>query len=71
MRPACNIHSNPDGGVFADTGSQVVLRSTTIQNNIMDVTNDSSAESVGQAEPLPWLTLTPNGRVARHRSESL
>ena len=45
---ACNIHDNRDGGVFADSGSQVVLRSTTIQNNTpgdaMDVTNDSSAD---------------------------
>lgn len=44
----CDIHDDPDVGVSADSGSQVVLRRTTIHNNTpgdaLDVTTDSSAD---------------------------
>lgn len=44
----CNIHDNKDFGVSVDSGSQVFLRHTMIQNNSpgdgLDVTTDSSAD---------------------------
>lgn len=47
---SCNIHDNPDGGVSADSSSQVALRNTTLQNSSngdgLDVTNDSTADMV-------------------------
>lgn len=46
----CNIHDNPDGGVSADSVSQVALNNTTLQNSSngdgLDVTNDSTADMV-------------------------
>lgn len=47
---SCNIHDNPDGGVSADSSSQVALNNTTLQNSSngdgLDVTNDSTADMV-------------------------
>ena len=47
---SCNIHDNPDGGVSADSASQVALRNTTLQNSSngdgLDVSNDSTADLV-------------------------
>ena len=47
---SCNIHDNPDGGVSADSSSQVALKNTTLQNSSngdgLDVTNDSTADMV-------------------------
>jgi Right handed beta helix region len=46
----CNIHDNPDGGVSADSSSQVALDSSILQNSSngdgLDVTNDSTADMV-------------------------
>ena len=57
---SCNIHDNPDGGVSADSASQVALRNTTLQNSAngdgLDVTNDSTAD-------LASMTIQNNGSV--------
>jgi hypothetical protein len=48
---ACTIHGNPDVGIAADSGSQLAIRNTTIQNNspgdAIDLTNNSTADVVG------------------------
>lgn len=47
---SCNVHDNPDGGVSADSSSQVALNNTILQNSSngdgLDVTNDSTADMV-------------------------
>jgi hypothetical protein len=47
---SCNVHDNPDGGVSADSSSQVALNNTTLQNSSngdgLDVSNDSTADMV-------------------------
>lgn len=47
---SCNIHDNPDGGVSADSSSQIALNNAILQNSSngdgLDVTNDSTADMV-------------------------
>jgi hypothetical protein len=57
----CNIHNNQGVGVDADTGSTLILRRTTIQNNNpndgLDVTDNSTAD-------VAFTTIQNNGNSA-------